>query len=155
LFDVQDLDAGGAGEAPGASAVFAAEDALLGAGEQKAGAARIDAERRGVFAAQTGSGLVPGGAAIVAHLNAVSVAEIDGAGSVAVESDVEQFGDVAAGEDLPALAAGGNAQQAVAGGGVDHRGVARIEIECGDKGVIETGVPPFTARRLKEDATGR
>ena len=155
LFDVQNLDAGGAGEPPGFSAVFAAEDALLAASEQHAGPARIDAERRGVLAAQAGTGILPGGATVMAHLNAGGVAEIDRAGIVAVHGHVEQFGDVATRQNLPTLAAAGNAQQAVAGGGVDHGRVARIEIERGDEGMIEAGVPPLATDGFEENAAGR
>ena len=52
LFDVQHLESGGAGEAPGFAAVFAAEDALFVAGHQKPGLARIHANGLRVFPVQ-------------------------------------------------------------------------------------------------------
>src|SRR5437660_990462 len=91
----------------------------------------------------------------MSHANAGGVREVDGARRIAIHRDIQPFGDIAAGEDLPALATPGDAYEAVAGGDVQRAGIARIEIEPVDEGVVETGMPPTAAGRSHKNAAGR
>ena len=124
-------------------AILAAEDALFVARHQKSALARIHANRRGVFPVQAGARVAPGGAAVVGDSNARGVAEVDGAGRVAIHRDILQFGDVAAGQNLPLLTVLAHPDQTVARRHIQRAGVGRVVIQRVDEGMIVAGVPPL------------
>src|SRR5205823_1193502 len=150
--DAQHLVARRARQTPRFAGVLAAEDALFVAGHERAGTGAVDADGAGVLAVKPGGQALPRGAAVVTDLDAVSVAEVD-AGRVG--GDVEDLGDVAAGEDFPALAVFADADQAVAGRDVEGRRIAAVVVERGNDGEIESGVAPRVAGLYEEAARGQ
>src|ERR1039457_1434140 len=152
LFDVQHLKAGRSGEPPLLAAIFAAEDSLFVPGHQNSATPPVHANRRGVFPPQAEAGVVPRAAPVMRDLNARGVTEVDGAGSIAVYRNVEQLGDIAAGQDLPSFAAFRDSQQSVPRGDIDGGRVHRVIIERGQKRKIEPHVAPGPRVRFPEDA---
>ena len=152
---MQDLKSGRAGARPGAARIDAVEQPVFGAGDQASGAAAIHANRFGIFPPDAAIGGLPGGAAIAADADAGGMGEVDGARGIAVHSEIAQFGDIVAGQNLPGAPVIGGANQPVAGGKVERGRVARIVVERADERVSKADMLPRAAGRLLEDAAGR
>ena len=155
LLYVHDLKPSGSRKPPYFASILAAEDAFFGSSQQNAGAFAVDTNCLGVLAAQTSAEFLPGTSRVATDRNPRAVREVNGIGRIGIHRNIAQFGDIAAGQNLPFLAMIGCPNETVSSSKVEGRRITWVVIQCEQERVIIAGVPPLAGSGPEEQAAGR